>query len=998
VFDKSYTLYVPLSLDDLLNWLGGPCILVLDCSGAGALIERFQAVVRQKKEEAARMALTDPERAALLPDYGESILLGCCSASQSLPLSNPALPLDLFTSCLTSPLRVAFKVFALTSPFGSGGRFDRFLDRSVAPGEELLDKIPGKASDRKTPLGELHWIYTAVTDTIAWNILPPSQFQRLFRQDMLLASLLRNFLLATRVMASVGGCTTFSVPGLPHASLIAKHPLWASWDLVLEQYLLALDKYLTATGQGGALAARDLAQRSAVQAMNSMAAAAATNAGLPAIAVCATGGTGGSTAASGGVVGVQVGVAASPAAAAALAAAQAAASGPQAVRFSREHLSFFSDHLTAFDLSLEVSTESSGPPIQLPIVLQVLLSQVHRRRALVLLARFMGKGSWAVTQALSVGIFPYVLKLLQSPDVPLREVLVFIWSKLLALDRSVQADVVREGHELYFVNHLASPPAAGGPGPAPHGQGHGHGHGQGAHHPQGGVTERQRVMSAFVLAALCDGFPAGQQAVLRTGVLPVLAAHLESESPSLRKWMCLLLGKLWQEHEDAKVAAVVMALPEKLCGVIADPVPEVRAAALYALGTFMASTPSTLYPQQQQHASAPMSQTSSSSTSPAHRPLDNPYGMQQPQQPHLHPQDGGRSRAAIELMLAKNFSQLVVDASPLVREELAIALSRLVEAQADEFVTLAHERSNMQQQPQHANYMSADAEAAAAAHGGGSVPQSPLHTGMSSPGLSPTFAPQQPLHHHHHSSGSVSSSASATPSMGPLRSPSPSPPAQTATGLAIALSPAMMAATGTGPGSTGAANTRVATPLSPLQLQQGGGSVSGGAGSVSSTWNASGATTPLPRTMSASSGGGGGGGSTAGSFVSPTGQPLMQQQQQRQSLTRNNSAGSVYQAGGGGGTVSGGGGSPADAALYHQRLLIWRVVRTLSHDPFPAVPSWPSLCASLWRPVRRRCSHPFIPPPRPSRSPPVTEGACSTPDRCTNCSTANLSCHPRDHR
>ena len=39
----------------------------------------------------------------------------------------------------------------------------------------LVDKIPGKLTERKSPLGELNWIFTAVTDTIAWNILPPGE-------------------------------------------------------------------------------------------------------------------------------------------------------------------------------------------------------------------------------------------------------------------------------------------------------------------------------------------------------------------------------------------------------------------------------------------------------------------------------------------------------------------------------------------------------------------------------------------------------------------------------------------------------------------------------------------------------------------------------------------------------------------------------------------------------------------------------------------------------
>ena len=45
-----------------------------------------------------------------------------------------------------------------------------------------------------------------------------------------------------------------------------------------------------------------------------------------------------------------------------------------------------------------------------------------------------------IVQALSVGIFPYVLKLLQSSARELRPLLVFIWAKLLAVD-SVRNDL-----------------------------------------------------------------------------------------------------------------------------------------------------------------------------------------------------------------------------------------------------------------------------------------------------------------------------------------------------------------------------------------------------------------------------------------------------------------------------------------------------------------------------------------------------------------------------
>lgn len=47
---------------------------------------------------------------------------------------------------------------------------------------------------------------------------------------------------------------------------------------------------------------------------------------------------------------------------------------------------------------------------------------------------FTDRDLFSPSQALSVGIFPYVLKLLQSSARELRPLLVFIWAKILAVD------------------------------------------------------------------------------------------------------------------------------------------------------------------------------------------------------------------------------------------------------------------------------------------------------------------------------------------------------------------------------------------------------------------------------------------------------------------------------------------------------------------------------------------------------------------------------------
>jgi regulatory associated protein of mTOR len=104
----------------------------------------------------------------------------------------------------------------------------------------MVDNIPGKETDRKTLLGELNWIFTAVTDSIAWSVLPKDLFLTLFRQDALVANLFRNYLLAERIMRSVN-CNTVSYPKLPETH---NHQMWESWDLAVDLCLSQLPSVL----------------------------------------------------------------------------------------------------------------------------------------------------------------------------------------------------------------------------------------------------------------------------------------------------------------------------------------------------------------------------------------------------------------------------------------------------------------------------------------------------------------------------------------------------------------------------------------------------------------------------------------------------------------------------------------------------------------------------------------------------------------------------------
>lgn len=208
VFGKHLSHYMPVPVKDVRSWFGDPSVYVLDCSGAGALLPYFIDDTSVKNSP-----VSSPKNANKNFDFlsssgssksinggstsnfasnfagssssmrsntslsnldaqgeGKCIVLAACKADETLPL-NPLYPLDIFTSCLTTPIPTAIRWFILQNPYSF---------RDLSP--DIFENIPGKDADRKTPRGELHWIFTAITDTIAWDTLPTPLFKKVFRQ------------------------------------------------------------------------------------------------------------------------------------------------------------------------------------------------------------------------------------------------------------------------------------------------------------------------------------------------------------------------------------------------------------------------------------------------------------------------------------------------------------------------------------------------------------------------------------------------------------------------------------------------------------------------------------------------------------------------------------------------------------------------------------------------------------------------------------------------
>lgn len=464
VFNKKYTQYIPVSLYDLQSWLQAPTIFVWDCSEAGNILNNYHRFVDKHEQEENEACANDPNHEKL--NFRPYIHLASCAAKEHLP-TNPRLPADLFTCCLTTPIEMALWFFVLQSP----------LKTDLSP--ERAKELPGRLQERRTPLGELNWIFTAITDTIAWTTLPRDQFRKYFRQDLMVAALFRNFLLAQRIMP-VYNCHPQSYPELPDTS---KHPLWDSWDLAVDMALAQLPMLEN-----------------------------------------------------------------------------------KAIDYEYQPSTFFAEQLTAFEIYLTRGDAlAKKVPEQLPVVLQVLLSQQHRVRALILLGRFLDLGPWAVQLALSIGIFPYVLKLLQSAAQELKPVMVFIWTRVLAVDITCQGDLIKESGYNYFASILK---------------------------PQEGLpvvdVDEHKAMCAFILAMLCKGHKPGQivcnSTDIMTHCLQLISHH---DNPLLRQWSALCISQLWQDLPEGKWRGIRENAHVKLLALVKDSVVEVRAAMAFAMTTFL---------------------------------------------------------------------------------------------------------------------------------------------------------------------------------------------------------------------------------------------------------------------------------------------------------------------------------------------------------------------------------------------------------------------------
>ena len=108
-FNRNYTQYIPVSIQEVQVWLGSPGVYIWDCSAAGHLLQNFNIFAERRDRDVNMSHGGYPDGAQPMMN---SLQLAACGTSEHLP-SCPELPADVFTACLTSPIDIALRYFIM---------------------------------------------------------------------------------------------------------------------------------------------------------------------------------------------------------------------------------------------------------------------------------------------------------------------------------------------------------------------------------------------------------------------------------------------------------------------------------------------------------------------------------------------------------------------------------------------------------------------------------------------------------------------------------------------------------------------------------------------------------------------------------------------------------------------------------------------------------------------------------------------------------------------
>ncbi|OWZ61241.1 hypothetical protein AYX15_06537 [Cryptococcus neoformans] len=227
--------YIPILLFDLLTWAGASTCYVWDCKNAGRFIRAAKTEAEEIDSQLRAAAAQNPSVVETQPaTYAKrQIHFAACGAEQVLPKVK-GLPDDLFTACLTTPLRIALLFHNLQRFPLTRKNAEKATIKSPSYMDGLWENMSQSLKDR------LWSELTTILHTIAWQTLSGSEYQKLFgKSGDVVNNIASGFLLSQRVLGAFK-VTPESIPSIPSS---ANHTLWTTWDLILDNLFEQLPKY-----------------------------------------------------------------------------------------------------------------------------------------------------------------------------------------------------------------------------------------------------------------------------------------------------------------------------------------------------------------------------------------------------------------------------------------------------------------------------------------------------------------------------------------------------------------------------------------------------------------------------------------------------------------------------------------------------------------------------------------------------------------------------------
>ncbi|KAK8848247.1 hypothetical protein M9Y10_019303 [Tritrichomonas musculus] len=240
--------FVPFKLETLFERLHPPTWYIFDCNNASVVIKEFKetaqrltdASILHRHRQMSQYDNIQTQSKSFSQGVPNDILLNssdsgidwndwfcicASSADEELP-DDPRLPRDFLTSTVLTPIKMAAICHML-----------QFYRLNLVNPSFPLDPPCSHLWNEKSPeAAKLAHALTAITDGIASDSLSPELYHKLFRCDMLAASLFRHFLLAQYLLRPYR-VHPVSYPEIPDLSM---HPMWRQWAILLDTAICAV--------------------------------------------------------------------------------------------------------------------------------------------------------------------------------------------------------------------------------------------------------------------------------------------------------------------------------------------------------------------------------------------------------------------------------------------------------------------------------------------------------------------------------------------------------------------------------------------------------------------------------------------------------------------------------------------------------------------------------------------------------------------------------------